>query len=522
MVRYNDSKVVGVIDLGSNSVRMNIVQINPDGTTELLTQEKEMVQLGEGAFLDNELKQDVMQRTVEVLKTYADICREYKIDDCLAVATSVVRDARNAKEFLAELAEKTGLVFESISGVEEARLIYKGVSQDFEVSEILRLFVDIGGGSTEFIVGDSYVHRELDSVKIGCVRMADQFMQDKHGVISEDEYRSMQKYVRLQASHALGRMSSYVLQEMVVSSGTVQFLSRLAHAFEEDNFFEDNFLSYTSLCKAARMLCSKTEDERKAIMGMHPKRANIIIPAAAILQTVMEELGFSGCIVSGSGLREGLLRAYVEKKFPHVKIQNSSLIQENSVFKLAKAVKFEEQHARHVAYLAVRLFDSAKNAGLHALSEKDRQLLYFAGILHDVGISIAFTCHDEHGYYIVKNYAGLLGFTDEAQKELALLVGSHRMRENVLLGGEQNIRQERKNELAVLASFLKIAESLDRSHDQLAEDVYFEQADGGGAGLCVISSVPECVEQAKLSEGLPLLCGTLSWLNNFTWKNKLQ
>lgn len=521
MVRYTDSKVVGVIDLGSNSVRMNIVQINPDGTTELLTQEKEMVQLGEGAFLDNELKQEVMQRTVEVLKTYADICREYKTDDCLAVATSVVRDARNAKEFLADTAKQTGLVFDSVSGIEEARLIYKGVSQDFPVSDTLRLFVDIGGGSTEFIVGDSYTHRELDSVKIGCIRMAELFMQGKHGVISEEEYRQMQNYVRMQANHALGRMSSYVLKEMVVSSGTVQFISRLAHAFEEESWLENNVLSYKSLCKAVRMLCSKTEDERKKIVAMHPKRANIIIPACAILQTVMEELGFEGCVVSESGLRDGLLREYVEKKFPHVKIQHSGFVQEKSVFKLAKSAKFEEQHARHMAYLTLRLFDSAKSLGLHAFSEKDRQLLYFAGILHDVGITLAHTGHDEHGYYIVKNYAGLLGFTDENQLELALLVGSHRMKENNLIQNEKSVCRERKKELGILACFLKLAESLDRSHDQLVEDVYFEKT-GDSVDLYVISSVPECLEQCKLNEALPVLRRTLPRLNNFVWKNKTK
>lgn len=518
MVRLTDSKVVGVIDLGSNSVRMNIVQINPDGSTDLLTQEREMVQLGQGAFLDNELKQDAMQRTADVLKMFADICKEYNTDECLAVATSAVRDAKNGRDFLNRLTEQTGISFYSISGVEEARLIYKGVSQDFPVSDTLRFYLDVGGGSTEFIVGDSYMYRELDSVKIGCVRMANMFMQDKHGTVSEQEYRQMQNYVRLEASHTLGRMSSYVLEQMVVSSGTVQCLLNFARGFEEEHLIEENFLSYKSLCKVVRLLCSKTEEERRNISGMHPKRANIIIPGAAILQTVMEELGFSGCYVSSCGLREGILRDYLEKNFPHAKVQNNTFIQERSVFKLAKACKFEEQHAKHIAFLTLRLFDNAKLLGIHDFSEKDRHMLYYAGILHDIGIIIAFTGHDEHGYYIVKNYAGLLGFTEERQTELALLVGSHRMKENSLLNANRDICQHRKKELALLSCFLKLAESLDRSHDQYVEDAYFEY-DGDELNLCVISAVPECVEQGKLAEGIPVLRSVLPQFNAIIWKS---
>lgn len=519
MVRHTDSKVVGVIDLGSNSVRMNIVQIHPDGSTDLLTQEREMVQLGQGAFLDNELKQDAMRRTAEVLTMFAEICKVYKVEEYLAVATSSVRDAKNGREFLTDLTNKTGIPFYSVSGVEEARLIYKGVAQDFPVSETLRFYLDIGGGSTEFIVGDSYMHRELDSVKIGCVRMANMFMQDKHGIVSEQEYRQMQNYVCLQASHTLGRASSYIFKELVVSSGTVKCLMNIANSLDDVHLIEDGFLSYKNLCKVVRLLCSKTEEERRQIPGMHPKRVNIIIPGAAILQTVMEELGFSGCFISSSGLREGLLRDYLEKNYPHAKVQNNAFIQEKSVFKLAKAAKFEEQHAKHVAYLTLRLFDNAKTLGMHSLAENDRHMLYYAGILHDIGIVIAFTGHDEHGYYIVNNYAGLLGFTDESQKELALLVGSHRMKANYLLDSSTAISPARKKELALLACFVKLAEALDRSHEQYVEDAYFE-FDGDKLNLCVISSVPECVEQSKLEEGIPVLRNVLPAFNSIIWKTK--
>lgn len=519
MVRQSDSKIVGVIDLGSNSVRMNIVQIYPNGVTEILKQSKEMVQLGHGAFFDNVLQESAMQRTLEVLKDFARQGSEAQVGEYLAVATSAVRDAANGKEFLEKICLETGIPFASVSGIEEARLIYKGISQNFEVSDTLRLYFDIGGGSSEFIVGDSYTHRVLDSVKIGCVRMANMFMADKHGTVSEPEYRQLQNYVRLEASHTFGRLSSYPIKEMVVSSGTVQCLLDIARGMDEESIIQENFISYKTLCKIVRLLCSMTEEERKNIAGMNPKRANIIIPGAAILQTVMEELGFSGCFVSPSGLRDGLLRDYLEKHYPHFNIQNSNMVQETSVFKLARSAKFEEQHARHVAYLALRFFDSAKGLGLHSINEQDRHHLYFAAILHDIGIAIAFTGHDEHGRYIVQHYAGLLGFTEEKRKEIALLVGSHRMREDKKIWDDPKTDNRRKSELAFLALCLKLAESLDRSHNQYIEDIFLKK-ENGRTDLHVVCTVPACVEQEKVEEGRPFICQFVPDFGEIVWEIK--
>ncbi len=519
MVREKTVKKVSIIDLGSNSVRMNIVQIQPNGAASLILQEKEMVQLGRDAFLQKKLQESAMQRTLSVLRNFVALCKKHSADEFLAVATAAVRDAENGKAFLAEITKQTGIVFYSISGLEEARLIYKGVSQDFPVSDTLRFYLDIGGGSSEFIVGDSYSHRELDSVKIGCVRLADMFMKNKHGAVSEEEYARIQDYVRLEINHTLGRLSGYVLEEMAASSGTARCLLQIAQSLDEESLFQKNFLSYKNICKIARMLCAKTEEERKRIIGMHPKRVNIIIPGIAILQTVMEELGFSGCYVSDSGLREGILRVYLEEKYPHATVHENTIIQEKSVFKLARSVKYEEQHAKHVAHLAVRLFDSAKSLSLHSFSEFKRQTLYYAGILHDIGIVLAFAKHDEHGWYIAKNYSNLLGFTEKRQLELALLVGSHRMKENSCLQSCTEIAPEEKKDLELLASFLKIAEALDRNHEQYVDDVYFEK-NGDTVNICAVSSEPDCLERKKLTEGLPLLRRTIPALQSLVWKIK--
>ena len=517
MTEENTAKIVAVLDLGTNSVRMNIVQIEANGSPVLLTQKKEMVQLGTGAI--SHIAADAMERTLQALRQFAEICKEYHVTEYLAVATSAVREAANGNEFLAEIERQTGIVFNTVSGVEEARLIYKGVAKDFLPSDTLRLFLDIGGGSSECIVGDTTSYRELDSVKVGCVRLANMFMEDKHGTVSEQEYSEIQNYIRLVMSHTFARLSSYALKEMVVSSGTARCLLLMAKNLDREHCVQENCLSYASVCRLARFLCSQTEEERKQIIGMHPKRVNIIIPGIAILQTVMEVLGFHSCFVSEAGLREGLLQEYLAKHYAPFHSSNPVSIQEQSVLKLAKSGKFEEQHARHVADLALRVFDSAREFSLHHFTEQSRQLLYFAGLLHDIGIAIGYSGHDMHGYYIVKNYINLLGFTEKSRLELALLVGSHRMKENTWLHECDEISPAQRKELEHLSCFLKIAESLDRSYEQYVEDVYFA-VEGEDLNLCIECAVPTCLEQKKIDEGFPFIKKVFPDLNAIVWKIK--
>lgn len=523
MTKENTAKVVSVLDLGTNSVRMNIARIETNGTPALLKQMKEIVQLGEGAFVDNAIKPGAMERTLQTLGQFAAVCKEYHVSEFLAVATSAVRDAVNGKEFLAEIKRRTGMPFYTISGLEEARLIYKGVVREFPPSDTLRFYLDIGGGSCECIAGDSYAYRELESVKTGCVRLANMFMQDKHGTVSEQEYSEIQKYIRLAMSHTFDRFSSYVLKEMVVCSDLVRCLLQLANnadrEYAQENGWQENCLSYENVCRLARFFCSKTEEERRQIAGMHPKWVKIIIPSIAVLQTVMEVLGMRFCFVSAAGLIDGILQEYLEMHYAPAHLPNAGYTQEQSVLKLAKSGKFEEQHARHVADLALRLFDSAKELSFHDFSDYRRQTLYYAGLLHDIGITVSCSGHDTHGYYIVKNYTNLLGFTKERQLELALLVASHRMKENDCLQECTEISPEQRRELEMLACFLKIAESLDRSYEQYVDNVYFA-VQGNSLNLCIECAVPTCLEQKKMDEGFELIKKTFPALNALVWKIK--
>lgn len=499
-------KNIAVIDLGSNSIRMIIVRIRENGGTSLLNQVKHMVQLGQGAFLHNNLQEDAMNRTMEVLVSFAEACKSYQVEEILAIATAAVRDAQNGQAFLEEIAEATGIDFTCISGKEEARLIYLGVSEEFEKNPTMRFFLDIGGGSTEFIVGDSYFHRELDSVKMGCVRLANMFTSENKGVVSEELYAKMQAYVRSLTAHTFSRMHAYFPSEMIASSGTAQNLALMAAYLEHGEKKPkgaESTLTYKGLCKIVKMLCESSEEERKNIMGINPRRVDVLIPGAAILQTVMEELGFDYLTTSAYGLRDGILKDYVKKNYAPSGLDHVS-VQEKSVLKLARVCNFEEAHARHVAKLALRLFDTAKMCDLHNMGREWRNLLYYSAILHDIGIFIAFTNHDDHGKYLISHH-NLLGFTQREITIIAGLVATHRMKLNKNMFVFDCLDPHVKENAEKLSIMLKVAEALELSHSRHVDDAVLSVNSENSTKLTIYHSNPCPLEQEKLENGRKIL-----------------
>ncbi|MDO5537378.1 MAG: Ppx/GppA phosphatase family protein, partial [Desulfovibrionaceae bacterium] len=417
-------RVVGFIDLGSNSLRLLVARITPQGVVRVLNEAKHMVRLGEGAVVHHQLQFEAMQRTLETLRAFAAMCRGYGVDEYVAVATAAVRDAANGEAFLSEVREKTGIDMMIISGREEARLIWRGVSSAMEKSDSLRLYLDIGGGSTEMAAASSYACQELESLKIGCVRLANLYPCGKKAVTAR-QYEAMQMHVRNEGVHAFRRMADMNIPELVASSGTAQNLAEIAAALGKGSSPDTGqTMSYRGLCRAVRELCSRDRSERVSVPGLNPRRLDVIIPGAAILQTVLEELNFDTVTISSRGLRDGMVAEYVERTCPGAVVADLG-IREQSVLRLARGCRFEEAHSRHVADLALALFDSALSMGMHSFGEKEREWLRYAALLHDVGIFISFSKHNEHSHYLISN-TELLGFSKKEVRIIAAITLLHR------------------------------------------------------------------------------------------------
>lgn len=316
------SWVVGVLDLGSNSVRLMLARVRPDGSTTILNQVKHRIRLGAGAFIHNRLREDAMDRAMGVLRDLADMCALYGERDVVAIATAAVRDSDNGAEFLRRVRERTGLDFTAIPGREEARLICLGVSGGLEPMQRPRLFIDIGGGSTELAVADSRAFHHLESLRVGCVRLTNQFFPNDDGPVSTARYAALQQAVRREGLRAFQRLAAFDMAEAVASSGTAQNLAEIAAALDRTDASRPDLrvgpsrqiLPYAALRRVARELCARDLAGRRAMPGINPDRADVIVAGAAILQTIMEEQDLDSVRISGRGLQHGILADYLLRR----------------------------------------------------------------------------------------------------------------------------------------------------------------------------------------------------------------
>lgn len=513
LVRNTDqSNVIGIIDLGSNSVRLLVVRINANASCTVLNQVKHMVRLGEGGFLKNRLQEKNMHRTLGVLQGLAEMCTAYGVWEVIAVATAAVRDADNGQEFIRRIHERTGLDFTVISGREEARLIYLGVSNSLEYTKNARLFIDIGGGSTELIVASSEKLENLDSLKLGCVRLTNLFFEQDTGPVSSYRYAALQRYIRNAGLYAFQRIGQYSLPEAIGSSGTIQNLAEIAAAMGQQRSGDFNqkpekaLLHYDSLKRVVQKLCALSLEERRVLPGINPNRADVIIAGAAILQTVMEDVGLSSIRVSNRNLQDGVLVDYLMRTRPEY-FQTGHSIREKSVLQLARRCHFEEQHSRHISFLALELFDSAKALSLHQLGMESRELLHYAALLHDIGIFIAFSGHQAHTYYLIRN-TELLGFTEREIEIMAITAYFHRKRPSRKYSLFNALDECLRQQIRLLSLFLILAERLDRTHRQLVVSAGF-QRENKHLELRFYTRVPCPMEKEEMERSRKLVQKTL-------------
>ncbi len=471
----SDSKVIGIIDLGSNSARLLLVKITPDGAYSIINRVKHMVRLGENAFEEKRLQEPAMQRTLIVLRSFMEMCQQYNVTELFPMATAAMRDAHNAVEFLQRVRKEAGVELQIISGHEEARLICLGVSSDLPSSLGLRVYMDIGGGSTEVAVANAQGMECLDSLKIGCVRVTNKFLQDHSDKVPKHVFASMCAYVRSKASHTTGRLQNFTLSELVGSSGTALALQNIGHRLQYNAAptVDQNTLSIEGLRLACKHICSLTLEERRKLPGVNSRRAEVLVAGAAILLTLMEDFNFSQITVSNRNLQDGILMDYLQRHPTHAEEQGDS-VRKKSVLRLAQRCRYEKEHAKHVAELTLQIHDSAVDVGLIHFDHQARELLYYAALLHDIGIFIAYAKHAVHGAYIISK-SELLGFTEDETEFMATLVQMHNLKPSKKPYSPIPKGTGLRRHLQLFPLFLALAENMDRLHCGHVQESHFSR-----------------------------------------------
>ena len=473
------AQVVGFVDIGTNSVRVMLVRIGAGHAFRILSRQRELVRLGEEEFGDRLLRPAAVERAVAVCRSFVALARSGGAREIVAVATSATREARNRAAFLARLRDEAGLDVHVISGREEARLIYCGVLGSVDLGRRTCLCLDIGGGSTEVIVGDARQELFLDSLPLGAVRLAgDSDLPDVSGRVSSEAYKRLQRAVRLASVHAVSAVRAHEVDVAYGTSGTIRNLAAIAsQALHGRAAPRDARLTLSDLRKTIKLLCGLSLEERRRLPGLKPDRADIIIAGAAVLETLMTDLGLPAVIaLTDGGLRQGLLIDYLLRS-PQAALVRELPVRERSVLRLLHASGADEAHARHVARLALQLFDSAGAAGLHKLGGPRRELLEHAALMHDVGSFISYDDHHLHSAYLIAN-ADLLGFDQRETAVMAATALFHRKatpstRHPAYAGLEAADRKA----VRTLSTLLCLAERLDRSHGGLVHEA---RLDAGG------------------------------------------
>lgn len=463
-----DTGALAAIDVGTNSIHLVVARPAGNQRFEILEREKEVVRLGSSSSDMKELAPDAIDRGVAALRRMRGIADAHGAS-VVAVATSAVREAMNRHQFLDRALDEAGVDVEVISGAEEARLIHLGVLQAVPAYDRRLLLVDIGGGSTEILVGQSGDVLSARSLKLGAIRLTERFFRRDR--TRSSEVKECRQHVRSFLAPVVRDMSRFGFDVAVGSSGTIANIAQMvALRYGRSPQTTSNLeITNSELGEVVEtILAADTAKARARIPGLDDKRVDIIVGGALLLEQIFAELGISSMVVSDYALREGVLLDLLHKRASTGSLHHLSDLRFESVLHLAARFDDDRPHAEHATKLAMSLFD--QTAGAHGLEAACEEYLEAAGLLHNVGLAISHEAHHKHSYYLIRNAEQLTGFTNREIEIIAQVARYHRKSAPkvkhpefaALRPGDQDIVRK-------LAGMLRVAIGLDRTHGGLVQ-----------------------------------------------------
>lgn len=464
---------LGAIDIGTNSFHLVVAKIHSNKSFTVLTKDKEVVRLGNASNDMKYISDEAMDRGVSVLKRFKLVCNSFEVEKIRAVATSATREALNKNEFINRVRQETGIEIEVISGNEEARLIYLGALQALPIYNEKALVIDIGGGSTEFLIGKKGNIKYANSIKLGAVRMTQKFFSDdklKKGAL--EEARLFVKAVITQVARDI-KNEEYDI--VVGTSGTITnigFILRADNKFEYEDSINMNKYTYDKAgldLAVKRILKAENHNERLKIPGIDPKRADIITAGAIILEQIFEELKLKKIMISNYALREGIIFDTISNHGSDDVSMHLSNVRYKSVVSLGEKMNYDAKHAEQTRSIAVKIFDFLSQE--YSLTENDEECLEAACLLHDIGYYISHSQHHKHSYYLIRN-SELLGF-NENEIELIANVARYHRKSSPKLKHENFVKlsPDVQDKVKKLAGILRLADTLDRSHKSVVSNL---------------------------------------------------
>lgn len=442
-----DFDTLAALDLGSNSFHMVIAHVKGE-EIQVIDRIKEMVQLAAGLGEDNLLDEDSQLRALQMLEKFAERLRPLSPGSVRAVGTNTLRQALNGADFLERAEVVLGHPVEIISGVEEARLIYLGVAHSVEHLWGSRLVVDIGGGSTEMIIGEGFEPRLRQSNYMGCVSYSRRFFRD--GVATALRFHQAEIAARQELQSSAGQFKRLGWEFALGASGTIRAVRDIVVALG----LEKSEITLDAMRAVRAHVIDAGSIDAAQLPGLSEQRAPVFLGGLAILIGLFESLGITTMTVSDGALREGVLYDLIGRIHNHD-------VREETIRALAQRYGVDSDHAERVEIEAVRMLDAVREPwGLQI--DFHEPALRWAARIHEIGLALSYSGYQKHGSYLIEN-SDMPGFSRQDQKLLWAMVRSHR----------RTLKPHRFEDLAApydvtgirLAMLLRLAVLLHRSRD---------------------------------------------------------
>ena len=477
---------IGIIDLGSNTARLLIVEMFTDGHYMVVDQLKESVRLGQDMDRDGFLKPKRIEETIKTLKTFKRLCDASGVDRIIAVGTAAVRRAKNQRSFLDEIQVSCNITIRVLSEEEEAILVYRGVINTMDIPK--GLILEIGGGSPKSIYYNRRNLLNYASLPFGAVTLTDLFASDESPEVAAAH---VEEFFTEQVKKIDWLKEVDPEAQMIGVGGSFRNLFKIAKLVRKYPLdTPHNYkLATEDFTGVYDMLKALDVDKRKKIKGLSPSRADIMPAALAIIKSFVSYMNIGEFTIGGNGLREGLM---LNQALPITTEKPISDVLGYSLETLVKYHGCDTKHVEHVMQLSIQLFKQLRV--LHKFSRQYLKVLKIAASLHDIGRTVKYYNHARHSWYMILN-ANIAGATHREIVLAAFVAGCHN-REEIPMGEwvkyKDLVLEEDLDAVKKLGVLLRIAESLDRTQcgvvtgincDVLGDSVIMKTEIAGDAAL---------------------------------------
>jgi exopolyphosphatase/guanosine-5'-triphosphate,3'-diphosphate pyrophosphatase len=466
---------LAAIDVGSNTIRLVVAEVENDGTYRVLDEEREMARLGRGLSKTGRLADESMQLALETIGKMKAIADGFGAE-VRAIATSAVRDAANGLDFCKEVERLKKVRLEVIGGEEEGLLAFRSAAHNFKLDGRPVVVADIGGGSMEVVLAAGTVIENVHSLPLGTVRLTEEYCRTDP--LRAKHWKALKEEIDAAIKRKLGA-STFRADTLVGSGGTFNALAEMVRWGREgqSGSVQGYALSRAELTALLRRLLKMPVAMRRQIPGLNPKRADIILAGAAAVARLAKRLGCQKILVNERGIRDGLLRTMIAEKrgrSPAFDPEERQRIEWVRI--LARKCRSNERHCEHVARLAGEIFDGLRRA--LKLPPYGRELVQAAALLHDIGYLVCHSQHHKHAYHLIIN-SGIAGYSSRELELIGNIARYHRRappkksHENFA-----RLRPRDRKLVRILSGILRVADGLDRTHTQRVRSVRVRVSEG--------------------------------------------